>query len=467
MLINTDPRPSLFQRAAPVLPFFCCLAVFLLTLSMIRVIWMAGPWQMEGQNAGYRASVWIALAFSLSFTYLLDLSSRKRVFPLARALQIFFVILFAGAVANIIWKFTDIIAYGDSRHFTKYLRNNQVFPRWFLGTAIMTRIYEHLWPFVSRHLPGTLSSPDGLIRAAGAFLMGGASVIFLRTHGDRLALLVPLLSPVWLMFCTGYNEYYPFIAFVYIGFLFMLSGRLEARSPVSVAAVSSLLLLSYTAFVPLGLMLIAVYWFTAGLKKGLAALLITVAVCVTAFAILWPETFSAFTSGYRDALNLGEKNTHYAAYIGRAAGDTTPFFRLSYAVSAEHILHLAFMFLFSTGTVPLLLFAAIAVLYLKKRFPAGIERRKGTIFLGALLLFQLCYSVLLIPKLGPIKDIDLFFSVYLTLGFAAGFAGDGFLESITAERRDILKNCIVASCIGSSTVLLAHLLWLGIIPSWK
>ncbi|MBN2185136.1 MAG: hypothetical protein JW746_07385 [Candidatus Krumholzibacteriota bacterium] len=340
-----------------------------------------------------------------------------------------------------------------------------MFPRWFLGTAIMTRLYQFVWTPLGSHLPETLSSGDGFIRISGALLMGVSSFVFLRVYGSRLALLVPLLTPVWLMFCSGYNEYYPFIAFIYLGFLFVLSSDLSKRPPVFVAAISSLLCISYTAFVPVGILLIVCYALSTSIKKALAALLFTGLICISAIILLWPEAITSFASEYRDALNLGEKNTHYLAYKGQSAGNATPFFKLSYALSFEHILHLCFMFFFSTGAVPVLLLALALTGHFKKDLLAEFARTKAVIFLVSALLFQLCYFLLLIPKLGPVKDIDLFFSVYLTVGFAAGFAGDRFLDMISAETRDIWRNCVVGSCIGSSAVILAHLLWSGILPS--
>ena len=465
MLINTEPRPPLFKRAAPVLPFFCCIAVFLLTLLAIKAVWVIGPWLLEESKPVDWPAIGIALTASLCFTAVLMLSERTGVLSLPRILQFFFIILFLTAAANLIWRFSDLLAYGDSKHFTKYLRNNQVFPRWFLGTAIMTWLYRFLWMPLGAHLPETLSFGDGFIRISGAAVMCVSSFAYLRAHGNRLALLVPLLTPIWLMFCSGYNEYYPFIAFVYVGFLFVISNGLAKRSPVFVAATSSLLFLSYTAFVPLGFLLIACYGLSTSIKKALAAVLIAGLICVSAIILLWPEALTSFASEYRDALNLGEKNTHYAAYIGRSAGDTTPFFKLSYALSIEHILHLCFMFFFSTGVVPVFLLAAALIGYFKKGFLTEFARTKVVIFLGSCLVFQLCYFVLLIPKLGPVKDIDLFFSVYLTVGFAAGFVGDRFLDSMSVETRDIWRNCVVGSCIGSSAVILVHLLWIGILPS--
>lgn len=464
--MNTGPRPPFYQRAVPMLPLACCAAVFILTFLAIRLIWLIGPWPVNVPGQAGRSAVSIAFVSSLGFTGAFMALKKTGAVPIRRFLQLFFLILFVYASANIIWNFSDLIAYGDSRHFTKYLNKDIVFPRWFLGTAVLTRLYGLLWAPVSDRLPETLSSADGFVRITGAVVMFASSLLFLRARGDRLAVLLPLLSPIWIMFSTGYNEYYPFIAFVYLGLLALfLYGGLERRPPVFVAVFSSILLLSYTAYVPFGFLLIACYGLSSGWKKAAAALLMTSVICVAAIMLLWPDTPKAFLLEYRDALNLGEKNTHYPAYIGRSAGDAVPFFSLSYAFSAEHLLHLCFMFFFGAGPAPVILLAPTLSGLWRRKPIAQSAGTKAALMLGSCIVLQLCYFMLMIPKRGPVEDIDLFFTVYLTAAFIAGFSADRFLESVPADKRDIWQNCVVGSCTGSSAIILVHLLWLGIIPS--
>jgi hypothetical protein len=425
-----------------------------------------GPWDPARFGPVDWSSTGMSLVFSLCIVAVLILSARKGVLSLPGVLQLLFLVLMAFAAANVIWRFADLISYGDSGRFSTFIDRNRVFPRWFLGSVIMTRLYHHVWSELGGILPETLSSADGLVRIAGAVLMAASSLVLLRIDGLRLAVLVPVLSPIWLMLSTGYSEYYPFIAFVYLGFIYMIqSGDLSRRSPVTVALVSSLLCLSYTAFVPLGFLLIACYGISSGIRKASVALAVTFLLCVAMVFLLWPGTFDALSTEFRKHLNLGEMNTHYPAYMGKSAGDSTPFFALSYAFSIEHILHLCFMGFFGAGLVPLFLIClALPGLHAKGSL-ASLAKTKAALFLGLVLAFQILYFILMIPKLGPVRDIDLFFTVYLTFGFIAGYIEDIFLDTMSEMNSDIFRNCVVGSCVGSSAVILLFMLRTGIVPS--
>ncbi len=54
--------------------------------------------------------------------------------------------------------------------------------------------------------------------------------------------------------------------------------------------------------------------------------------------------------------------------------------------------------------------------------------------IGLLFGWQIFYFFFMLPKLGPVKDIDLYFSVYLTIAFVAGLLVDELL------RRHFLKS---------------------------
>ncbi len=77
-------------------------------------------------------------------------------------------------------------------------------------------------------------------------------------------------------------------------------------------------------------------------------------------------------------------------------------------------------------------------------------------------LFQLSYFVLMIAKIGPIGDIDLFFSVYMTFAFVGGLAVDELSRSTAPHRRTLAQNLIISAFVGNTSFLLLPLLILGL-----
>lgn len=443
------------------LPLACCIAASIATIAAIRFIKAIGPLAAPKATLDWKTGA-IAVAIPCCLTAVLLLARRRREPSLSVPLQILFIAGFLAVFSNIVGKFVPLMPYGDYAHLSNAIERNAVFPRWFLGSAVLTRFFQSLWPTIGPHLPTPLGSADGFIRLAGAALMSCSSVVLLWRHGACLRLILPILSPVWLLFHSGYNEYYPFIAWGFMCVLFLLTEGLEKCTPRFVAMVCAALCLSYAAFVPIALFVLVGYALSTDIRKGAMALLMTEAICVCLIILLWPDTLMAFAKRYVHVLNLGELNTFFSPYAGKSAGEATPFFSLSYALSVQHLSHLSFMFFFGLGPVPLLFLPVIMLFHSGDGLLARIPRTRATLCLGAFVLWQVLYSLLMIPKLGPIRDIDLFFSVYLTIGFFAGLLGDKLLD---AARPDVARRwteCVVAASLGSSAIILTQLLHIGL-----
>jgi hypothetical protein len=441
------------------LPILCCIGASLLTALIIQIFLAIGSFDWS-QSSNWRALAW-AIIIPACLTAIAVLLKQIHIFNLSSALQMLFTIMFVAVAVNIIWEFWHLIQYGDSFGVNTAISTNGVFHRWFLGTTILSRAYHLLWPTFGSYLPNKLANIDIFVRLTGATIMWCSSIIFLRHYGAQFRLLIPLLSPVYLLFCSGYNEYYPFITWEYMIFLFILFDDLSKRSPQFIAAISSVMALSYGAFIPIILVLFVCYGLSTNIKKTITAVCMTGAWCAFLLILLWPDTILSFIISYFYSLPLGDKSIIFGPYVHKSAGPLSPFFTLSYSFSLEHLSHLCFMFFFGAGPILALSFVGGLFVCRKKEIPDQTSGIKPVFCLAACLALQLLYFLFMLPKLGPILDIDLFFMVYLNFGFIAGIFVDIFLDTVKDKVRDIWAECITASMLSSSTVILLQLLWIG------
>ena len=181
--------------------------------------------------------------------------------------------------------------------------------------------------------------------------------------------------------------------------------------------------------------------------------------------IFWPEGIGSFITALRGSLNLGEHGTAFKPYRGHAAGPDSVLFAWSYALSPQHLRHLGFMWHFGAGTVMLLMFLAGAVLLLW-RYRGDMVKLLGykRSWLGlALIGWHLFYMLRMIPKLGPVRDIDLFFNVYLVVAFFTGLFLDRGLDP-DDNRRELVTLLVLAIALGSLAVSGGQLAFHGIRP---
>lgn len=83
-----------------------------------------------------------------------------------------------------------------------------------------------------------------------------------------------------------------------------------------------------------------------------------------------------------------------------------------------------------------------------------------TPLLALLFAWQLFYFIFMLPRLGPKTDIDLFFSFYICLAFAAGHVWD-FIKK-RESFNDRINDMIVPTVAANTVVTLFFLLRAGI-----
>jgi hypothetical protein len=325
-----------------------------------------------------------------------------------------------GAGLTLLWAITCVLfargtlplrPYGDGAAIPGFLQNGYVYPRWPLGMLGLVTAYT-AWP----------AMPLELIAATA---MLASTWLLLQRWPNRLAVLLPMLTPVWWLFSSGYVEYYPFVAGAWIAALAWLFERpLRTHDGRECGVVAGLLFALYVGFAGLSALITIIKP-----KRALPWAAITAAVLLT---ICHPAGLPSFTRQLLAEMNFGEAHTMYRLYQGQAAGDSSICFRTAYALSWPHVKDLLYMAAFGGGPLTFVLFGLGA-------WRARTLRRDARVLAGgALVAWQVYYFVFMIPKMGPLVDVDLFFTTYLTVAFMAG----AMLDAAAVPHRPIL---IVAS----------------------
>jgi hypothetical protein len=347
----------------------------------------------------------------------------------------------------------------------RFVADGAVFSRWLAGSAILAWVHVALFehPSVAPWFPDPALSASLLVRASGLAVMIGGSLWLLSRWPRRWATLLPLLTPVWLLFSSAYLEYYPFLAPVLVGALCWLFERpLAEREPLHVGLLAAALGLLYVAFLPLAGLVLVGYALARPRGAGRAAL-IALGASVAGIALFWPEggVHGFLLRLYQD-LHVGEKAVWFAPYRGQTQ-PTSVFFRLDFALSPQHLLHVAFMFLTGTGLVVLPAFAVGSVRLARRRelWP-GLAREPRSWLAALLLATHLGYLAFMVPKLGPARDVDLFFNAYLVAAFFAGWLLD--LASPGGFARSRAAASALAAAFGSALATAGMLLLHGLTP---
>jgi hypothetical protein len=308
------------------------------------------------------------------------------VSPSARSAQVlrFAFLAFWVLVCVLIWRNAlPESRYGDGYLLEEYLRTGNVFPRWPLGMLWLVAFHS-VFPGVSA---AVLASTSMLV----------SSWLLLTRWPNRWMVICPLLTPVWLLFSSGYVEYYPFIAGAFVATMaWVLERPVHERSGRDVGMLSGLMSALYIGFAPLSALLVA-------LRPKRAAIwaAVTFTLLITACE---PRGLPTFLNAMFKEMSLGEANMFDPHYIGQVAGPHSIFFKTSFAFSLQHLRNLLYMDWWGGGMF-------FAVLLIWAAWKARRFRWDGRAAFGAACLgWQLYYFVFMVPHYGPMGDIDLFFS---------------------------------------------------------
>ena len=119
-------------------------------------------------------------------------------------------------------------------------------------------------------------NPDKYVHVLGCMVMTISTIAILARHPHRLAVVLPLTTPIWILLSSGYNEYYPFIAAAFLCILIYLSDTdMKTSPPWAMALLASSIGLLYAGFAPISLLMLLGYAFRVGPRTGLRTVLLS------------------------------------------------------------------------------------------------------------------------------------------------------------------------------------------------
>lgn len=388
----------------------------------------------------------IAIALGYAFLLIYFAIPRQNIPILWSAIC---VLLFASLILQELG-LIHFLGYGDHGQFAKMLNEQIIFPRWLGGSAIMVYITQ-LWAkiLVAGIYTQNIDVLGAFVRIAGGIVMAGTSIYALNHWPKRMSIILSIATPIYLMFSTGYDEYYPFIAGL---FLIFLSTTIEYDPTTPniywIGFLLGIMPIFYFPFSVISMITLAYFWVFFPQNKIRLAL-IALVVYLASIVILWRGGIVDYFRSLFFTLNTGDTNTMFVRYIGQSAGKESVFFKLQYVLSLAHWQDLIYMFFWS-GNITITIILGYCIFHLLKikawkklfSFPA-------TGLISTILAWQIIYFIFMLPKWGPQQDIDLFFSFYIVLAFAAGYILD-FIhkeEAYSGKTERIIISAIVANAI--------------------
>lgn len=378
-------------------------------------------------------------------------------------IYLYFLVIFSTFVLlNIKYDFYSLMSYGDAGYLPMVVAQDHPFSRWLAGTFGLSYLYNHL-NFSS------IFPSKSFVQLSGASCMIVASFIFALISKGRFSIFLPITTPIWLIFSSGYDEYYPFITGMFLAFIILMEKK-KMHASLWIPVFSAALPLMYIGFAPFGAIVLIKYLIVHK-DRRFYGLFVSLFFYFAGLQIMWPEGVINYLPSLLSDLNLGEKNTGWPPYLGKSSSPTSPFFKLSYAFHPEHLLDLMFMLFYGMGGT------VIVFLFLFKNIYTIIEERYNEIFasfkktksydlrlliFAILFLWQIFYFIFMIPKLGPILDIDLFFSFYLTFSYLIGLVLDRHFSLMEVSRALVAKYYLLCFVVPFNFAIASILLFVGI-----
>ena len=319
-------------------------------------------------------------------------------------------------------------SYGDRGVLSIAIDESKPFTRWLLGTTAMIDFYGLL-----NHFVVSISSRT-FVPIASAAIMCISTIVITRSYRAKAFVILPLTSPIWLAFSLGYDEYYPFIAGLFLLLALWIFSDEDFKASNFLFVVAGVLPALYVGFVPLTIFVWAkIFGRSPSVRSRLSGILVSAVAYLIALEIGWPAGHSNYLALLTNDMNLGDLGVN-----GVSMSDKSPFYSLSSAFSFFHIQDLIFVGVFAGGVATIsLVFLAGANLRLEsikvKYTPSELKRMVSlpVIFIT----WNLLYMFFMIPQLGPKADIDLFFSSNLVMAIWAGILLERIFELRNTEER--------------------------------
>lgn len=293
-------------------------------------------------------------------------------------------------------------AYGDVGYLPYLVKEEIAFTKWFLGVLFLVRLHD----FIPLNL-----DPTDFVIVLGILAMVGCNLQVLKSKKNGFTHILPLVSPLWILLGTGYNEYYPFVAPFALITVWYLLGEFTVNRNWMVAVFCGLLPLIYLGLTPFSFLLV-LRSVGLGIRRCFSFIFVSIATFFITIFFFWPTNIGGFFARLKYESNLGEANTLHIPYQKHSL-EGTPFFDLRFAFSIEHILEKIGMLIFGGGVFAFCGLCVIIVEFVRRVFLLHRNKIVWSEFCIQLLaLSQVLVLILLIPKLGPINDRD-FLSLFI------------------------------------------------------
>ena len=314
------------------------------------------------------------------------------------------------------------ISYGDWESLIGVVKGPGVFSRWALGSTVLSSIYIALTSFIAK-----VTAAKFLAVLSSLFVLGATCLTIKKSKG-RLAFLLPLMSPIWIAFCFGYDEYNTFVApiFLLAALWIFFGGQPKSVKMVSVCA--GLLPAIYVGLAPLSVfVLLKLLVPRKNWNERLTSIGIWFITYIAAIEFSWPAGHISYLRRLASDMLLGS----VGGYDGKSASEKSPFFNIQTVLSFDHLSGVAYMLIFGAGLASIIFFLAVLAM------PAlGLAKVRKTvtpfISLGCIqwlfVAWSVFYIVALMAKLGPTGDIDAFYSSFLTISIVVGLVADRISE---------------------------------------
>lgn len=395
----------------------------------------------------------ILLLVTLAFVLLISLFAVYKnnfVTPLLVGISLFALY---SVLNQIFWRL-PFQSYGDIDFLKIKIGGGLTFSRAVLTTTLLGIFYWGVWKFPPLvHLLRHIS----WVRFISSAISGISSIILIKVYKQRLVVILPMFSAIWFLFMTGYDEYYPFIMAIYLVSLIFLFDykKGDLGYLYKLVVLYSILPLIYVGFVPLSFVALS-YLFI--LNREIFPRLVSTAAAsfFVVLSMAWEQSIPSFFTQLYSDLSFGDKYNQFVSYNGMFRGDTSIYFKSSYAFSFAHFKDLSYLFIYAGGfSGALLLLSALGIITYKKfkRDPINLNLSKGKLFILLFLVMQqIQYFIFMVPKLGPRRDIDLYFTFHIIINFAAALLLEEILKKVKPDSKTYLESLVLCTVLGYQAI---------------
>ncbi len=295
-----------------------------------------------------------------------------------------------------------ILVSGDGAALVKIIFDGGIYPRWLGTTTILSFIYKSCYLY-------TFLSPERFLYLVSALFFLAITYFLSRHKNIEQQIYALIFSPLCLLFLLGHLEIYPFLTCALILALVLVEGDPKSVSITRTSLVSALLAWLYLGFLPLSFSVVL----SGMMCQSSTSRRILIPICTALLFIIlvqysWSGGIATYFSDLASQVPMGTEAIG-KRYAGLVTSESGALFSLNAAFSKRHLSDYFFMTLVGGG--PLL---AILLLWAIPKFfvRSDINPHVKVFYLTGIGV-GIVYSFLMIPRLGPRSDIDLFFWVYL------------------------------------------------------